>query len=327
MNEKFILTRTLHLGFVKDTFSAGAVIEHDEDRGVLIINGRKFQDTRDLDILQRHGWIVPYDKEVLDEFRAAEPEPVVQKKPRPGEGMEIVKSDEDMMPDPIDIRDTQVSRRNQEAKEASRDAARNREKDRKMEIIKGDETVEERLASLKDKTDINSLSERVRLKRQRANMSVVHDDSLGMGVGKSEIPLNAGQQLPSREEAEAKKADAQAQADARKKQVQKTRKQAGVDVPEGVGEVDPSIAQEVTDATEGAILAEVDQDIPEGALDDSGGNSGGEAAGNSENAELKAENAELKGQMGSIMDRLAALEDNGKEPEEAPEVKRTPVTT
>ena len=68
MSEKFILTRTLHLGFVKDTFRAGAVIEHDEDRGVLIIDGRKFDDTRDLDILLRHDWIVPYDEEVLEKM-------------------------------------------------------------------------------------------------------------------------------------------------------------------------------------------------------------------------------------------------------------------
>lgn len=215
MSDKFILTRTLHLGFVKDTFRAGAVIEHDEERGVLTIDGRRFNDTRDLDILQRHDWIVPYDEEILEELRNTKDRPVVHKKPRPGENMAIVRSDEDLMSDPIDIRDTQVSKRNQEAKEASRNAARNRDKDRKMEVIKGDETVEERLASLKDKTDINSISERVRLKRQRTSMDVVRDDSLGNSTGGS-VSLNAGQSLPSREEADAKTDGARAKAAALK---------------------------------------------------------------------------------------------------------------
>ena len=269
MSEKFILTTTLHLGFVKDTFRAGAVIEHDEERGILTIDGRKFNDTRDLDILRRHDWIVPYDEELLEEIRGMKPEPVVQKKPRPGENMKVVQSDEDLMGDPIDIRDTQVSKRNQEAKEASREAARNRDKNQKMEIIKGDESVEERLASLKDKTDINSMSERVRLKRQRVNMTIVKDDSLGAGLGRSEIPLNAGQQLPSREEADAKKANAQVQANSRKKRVKKIREDAGVDVPKGAGVVEESIAQEVSHATEGPVATEIDQDVPDGALGDS----------------------------------------------------------
>lgn len=321
MNEKFILTKTMHLGFVKDTFQKGAVIEHDEDRGVLIINGRKFQDTRDLDILQRHNWIVPYDKEVLEEFLAStQPEPVVKKKPRPGENMEVVQSDEDLMADPIDIRETQVSKRNNEAKETSREAARNREKDRKMEVIKGDESVEERLATLKDKTDINSMSERVRLKQQRAKMDVVHDDSLGMGVGKSEIPMNAGQSLPSREEAESKKIAAQADAEARKKQIEKTREQAGVEVPDGVGEVEEPAAQEVSDTTEGPIVSEVDQDIPEEVSSDS--EASGDANGDMETP-VETEQ-DIDAQIAALQAKKAALTDES--PKEAEEVERTPVT-
>ena len=304
MSEKLILTKTLHLGFVKDTFAAGSVIEHDEERDVLTINGRRFDDTRDLDILRRHNWIIPYDEDVLAEFLEATPEPVVQKKPRPGDGMEVVRSDEDQMPEPIDIRDTQVSKRNQEAKEEAREAARNRDKDRKMEVIKGDETVEERLASLKDKTDINSISERVRLKRQRAAMPVVQDDSLGAGLGRSEIPLNAGQNLPTREEAEAKKAAAQADAEASKKQVEKTRKKAGVDVPDGVGE---SVPQEAAEAAEGPVATEVDQDVPEGAVD----------------APEAPETAEdIDAQIAALQAKKAAMQ--GGESEE--KVERTPVT-
>jgi len=306
MSEKFILTRTLHLGFVKDTFRAGAVIEHHDDRDMLVIDGRRFNDTRDLDILQRHGWIVPYDEEVLEEFRSAAPAPVAKPKPKPGEGMQVVQSDEDLMADPIDISDTKVSQRNQEAKEASREAAKTREKDRKMEVIKGDESVEERLAALKDKTDIGSISERVRLKRQAAKMEVVQDDSLGAGLGKSEIPMNAGQTLPSREEAEAKKADAQAQADARKKQVEKTRQQAGVDVPDGVGEVEEAVAQEAADATESVTMTEVDQDVPGGTLGDS------EAAESVD---------DIDAQIAALQAKKASMQDEGAEKPE-----RTPVT-
>jgi len=240
MNEKFILTvkAGLHLGHIKETFGAGAVIEHDAVNGRLIIDGRKFDDTRDLDILKRQAlkfpqepWIVPFSEELMTAIRnqrAGKPAPAA--KPRPGENMQVIKSDEDLN-ETIDISATQISKRNNEAKEA----ARQKVKTEGMPIIRGDETVQERLASLKDKTDINSMAERVRLKRESdIKMPIVQDDSLGQGVGKNQIPLNAGQQLPSRESVEAKSEDARAQAEARKKDADARRK--------AVGEAPPVVA-------------------------------------------------------------------------------------
>ena len=236
MSERFILTvrAGLHLGHIKETFGAGSVIEHDEVNKRLIIDGRKFDDTRDLDILKRQAakfpdnpWIIPFSEDMLAEIRGSKP--VVEKpvKPRPGENMKIIQSDTDLV-EPIDIKDTQISKRNNEAKEA----ARNKVKQEGLPIIRGDETVQERSAALKDKTDINSMAERVRLKREGdIKLPVVQDDSLGSGVSRTAVPLNAGQQLPSREAVEAKSEEAKAMADARKKEAEARRRAAGIDVP------------------------------------------------------------------------------------------------
>lgn len=234
MNQKFILTvRELHLGHIKETFGAGAVIEYDEVNNRLIVDGRKFDDTRDLDVLKRQAvkfpekpWIIPFSEEALAQIRGQKPTRAeAAKKPRPGENMPVIKSDEDLV-EPIDIKNTQISKKTQQAKEA----ARQKVKSEKMEIIRGDETVEERLARLKDKTDVSSVGERVRIKASMpAKMPIVHDDSLGQGVSRSQIPLNAGQILPSREDADAKAENAKAIADARKKEAEMRRKELGVE--------------------------------------------------------------------------------------------------
>ena len=77
------------------------------------------------------------------------------------------------------------------------------------------ETAEERLASLKGKTDMDSIAERARIKITGAvKMAVVRDDSLGAVC--KHPSMNAGQCLPSREEADAKWIDAWAIAQDRK---------------------------------------------------------------------------------------------------------------
>ena len=229
MSEKWILNRKeLHLGYIKETFRAGAVIEFDEARHTLIVDGRKFPDARDLDVLKRQAqnnpdapWILPYSKEGVEMVKTAFTKNVaIKQKPKPGENMKVIRSDEDLMDTNIDIRNTQVSK----IKQAEKEAARNKVKKEGMEIIRGDETVEERIASLKGKNDISSLSERVRLKASgSAKMPVVKDDSLGSIGGSKAAALNAGQSLPSREEVEAKTEDAKAKAEARKKEADALR--------------------------------------------------------------------------------------------------------
>ena len=128
-----------------------------------------------------------------------------------------------------------------------------------MPIIRGDETVEERLAALKDKTDINSMAERVRLKQAGTKMPIVQDDSLGTGVSRTATPLNAGQTLPTREVVEAKSEEAKAMADARKKEAETKRKQE----PEAVvgiemGENDSDASKEDEIATLKAKIASLE---------------------------------------------------------------------
>lgn len=229
MSEKFVLVRKeLHLGFIKETFRAGAVLEHDEEKHILVVDGRKFSDVRDLEVLKRQAaknpddsWIVPWSEDAVKEAKESYPAPEPKRKLKPGEGMKVVRSDEDLMDTDIDIRDTQVSKKNAAAKVAAKEKVRTHG----MEIIRGDETVEERIASLKGKNDITSMSERVRLKATgSAKMAVVKDDSLGSVAGGSRAPaMNAGQPLPRREEIEAKMPAAKAAAAARKKEVEARR--------------------------------------------------------------------------------------------------------
>ena len=310
MSEKFILTvKSFHLGHIKETFGLGSVIEHDEVNKRLIVDGRKFDDTRDLDILKRqaakdpeHAWIVPFDEELLAEIRGSKPVAPPPAKPRPGENMQIIKSDSDLT-EPIDIRNTQVSKINNAAKEA----ARNKVKAEGMPIIRGDETVQERLAQLKDKTDINSMAERVRLKREGGNkMPIVQDDSLGTGVSRTATPLNAGQSLPSRDSIDAKAEEAKAMADARKKDVESRRKAAGVEVP----------SENVVAPEAKAPAAEVPAPAPvmgEGVVGIEMGSDDSDASKEGEIAALKAKIASLEAAAQKSVRRPVTTAERAKE--------------
>lgn len=282
-NEKWILTvKELHLGHCKETFRAGAVIELDEANGRLIIDGRRFNDTRDLDVLKRQSakfpnnpWIVPYSKEMRDAIvEAVAPTVVSQTQLKAEQKLMIVESDTDLN-EPIDIRNTQVSKVNAAAKLA----AKNKVIVNGMEVIRGDESVEDRLASLKGKTDLNSIAERVRLKATgTVKMSVVRDDSLGSAGGSKSVSLNAGQHLPSREEADSRLADKRLEADARKREADIRRRAAGIEEPnEGKGDGSGD-SQEASSGVPEAS-ARVQAPVPTG------------------DAALRAENAELKARM------------------------------
>ena len=153
-------------------------------------------------------------------------------------------------------------------------------------------------------------------------MPVVYDDSLGMGVGRGEIPMNAGQSLPSREDGEKAQALANAKAASYKSQVDKNRKAAGVDVPEEIETI-----VEVPTETEGsgvevvefedsmetpqetareAALEEANTNYPEeNILDEAGSEL------KAENEALREENAELKETQRAILARLEKLESKG----------------
>ena len=318
--KKWILSgvKEIHLGYIKESFRRGAIIELDTEHGLLIISGRKFPETRDLAVLQNRTlmhpeapWITPYTEEsnqqIKDEIsglKASTP----ARKPRPGENMEIVQDDYDDHP-LIDIRDTQVSKQTKIAKQNARLASHNREIGRKMEVIRGDETADERierldrLEELRGKGDMRSLSERVALKDRRVAMPIIHDDSLGIGVGRSEIPMNAGQHITTREEADAKAELQKGTANLRKQQIEMARKRAGIELPNSAI-VNQYIPEELAASTE--IVGEPG---PMGDFKfDAVEQSSRETELQTENENLKAQNVELKSTQEAIMARLAALE-------------------
>jgi hypothetical protein len=312
--ESYILTRSMHLGYLKETFGQGAVITFNPETRRLTIDGRHFDDYRDLEILKRQAakkphapWIVPYSEEVLQDLRggAGEAAPPVPKRASNSEGLEVVQSDEDLH-ETIDISDTKVSVRNQEKKEAQRQ----RVKDEGMEIVQGDETVEERIARLKSAkdTDLAARAERVRLMSERkASLPVVKDDSLGSVGGSKSAAMNAGQLVGGRRAEETPETVAAAAA-ARKAEVERNRQmvaaEQGIDPDTaGIDEATP------VPATQESIIQDVANDVSEKAVQ--------------ETVDMKdAEIAELKA-------RLAALEaEKAEEVPEAPrKVKKTPVVT
>ena len=249
--EKWILTaKELHLGHCKDTFRAGAILEYDVDNDRLWVDGRKFDDSRDLDNLKRQSiaypdnpWIVPFSVENRQAIAESVVAPAMPIK-RVGNHMQVIKSDADLSED-IDIRDTQVHKNNASAKED----ARTKVKTEGLEVIRGDESVEDRIASLKGKNDINSIAERVRLQSSGSvKMAIVKDDSLGAGfTGKSSMSMNAGQHIPSRAEAEAKTDLYKAQADARKKGIMAERKRAGIVEGDEAVDTEVLVAEKVSD--------------------------------------------------------------------------------
>lgn len=166
--KKYVLKRSMHLGYIRESFRAATIIEHDEEGDFLKIEGRKFDNTKDLQILLNHEWVVPYSKQAIEQFESEET-PVVSREDEEApeiRSMKVVKSDADLMTEEIDISHT-VNRPEERApKKASKE----------LEVIRGDETPEERVQ---------------RLQRTVPKMPVVQDDSLGYGDSKARS-LNSG---------------------------------------------------------------------------------------------------------------------------------------
>jgi len=264
--EKFILTvREIHLGFVKETFKAGSVIVHDPNARRLIINGRRFDDTRDLDLLKNQArkhpdnpWVVPYTEETLARIQGVpEPEPALPESiQQRQQKMPVVQSDEDSH-QVIDISHTQVSKRKQEAaeREAAEKAARKAGAS-PMPVVPGHQTVEERIAELSSakSTDINAASERVRLKSAApAKMTVVHDDSLGSVGGSAAAALNAGQPVSGKRAEEASES-VSAAAEARKAQDEANRQR--VLAEEGLAEDEFEVGALPDDGDDQSVVEE-----------------------------------------------------------------------
>jgi hypothetical protein len=177
--KRYIMRQTMHLGYIRETVGAGMVIEHDEHNNKLIIDGRSFDSVKDLDILKKHGWVVEYSsdnkKEVEKEIKAKEeqkaPEPDNSTKNIDRQEMKVIKSDQDVI-EVIDISHTKPQKPVKEEK-------------KEMEVIKGDESPQERLD---------------RLQTTIPEMEIIGGDDT-LGVEASNAPsLNEGQKLPSSDE-------------------------------------------------------------------------------------------------------------------------------
>lgn len=305
--ESYILTRSMHLGYIKETFGRGSVLSFNPQTRSLTIDGRRFDDYRDLEILKRQAqkspnapWVIPFSEENLQNMLGGslEPQPAVPRRAPNGEGMEIVQSDEDMH-ETIDISNTKVSTINQARKEAERQKV----KDEGMPIIQGDESVEDRIARLKEAkdTDLAARAERVRLMSERkASMPVVHDDSLGSPGGSKSAALNAGMPVSGKRPEETPES-IKAAAEARKAQAEANRQKVAAEMgfdPDqaGIDEATPTPAVSMENIPPAPTAEEMVAAV--------------EASKNAEIAELKA--------------RLAALEAVAKTDKP---IAKTPVVT
>ena len=165
-SKKYILLRGMHLGYIRESFASGTMIEKNED-GSLTIDGKKFEVNKDLDILLKHGWAEPFTKKKADEIEskrtATKPQTLTKLEDKKKNPMNIVESDQDLMEE-INISHTKKAK-------VIKD-----EKGKTLEVIKGDEPAEERVA---------------RLQREIPKLPIVNDDGT-FGREASGPALNSG---------------------------------------------------------------------------------------------------------------------------------------
>jgi len=166
--EKWVMNRSMHLGYIRESFSAGTVIIHYLDKDEMKIDGRMYDCTKDLIILKSNDWVAKYSKDAVEVATNEEIEKnaTIQKSPESEDAlkkqqnhMEVIRSDEDLMTRIIDISHTKKIKE---------------EKSDSLEVVRGDETAEVRVA---------------RLKSEIPKMDIVKDDTLGDVGGTS---LNSG---------------------------------------------------------------------------------------------------------------------------------------
>jgi hypothetical protein len=153
---------------------AGTEIQYMPEERNMRINGRIYDNVADFDILRRNKFVVPYNEVEAEELKStAQPLQRPNEDPVKSEKMPIVKSDEDEMQDPIDIRSTQIANRVKEVK-----ATNHKDAVEKMEVIRGDETPKERRDRLAD--------------IENKKMAIVEDDGSLSGESLGGKPLNEG---------------------------------------------------------------------------------------------------------------------------------------
>jgi hypothetical protein len=141
MDEMLVLKQTMHLGHIKESFSAGTVIAYDPVTRSLKIDGKVYENSKDIPILKNHGWVEPYvDQSTIDEYASQTPpeqDENIEYEPVNFSGMRVIQSDADLMEEGIDIRYTK-------AKDLGRERKTKADKDQPLPVIRGDESPEER---------------------------------------------------------------------------------------------------------------------------------------------------------------------------------------
>lgn len=332
----------MHLGFIKESFPRGSVITHDVVNNRLIINSRVFYDTRDLDLLKSQSrknpgrpWVIPWSQELEDEIKgggAYQPQISPNVHDPRDHSMPIVQDDSTAR-EPIDISHTKVAANNAQQRAQNRQRVAHGP----MPVIRGDETVEERLARLAGKGDPKSIAERERLKRERWTPQIVRDDSLGMGTGSGEISMNAGQPLPSREDAARNAEAAAAEAAARKRSADMRRGFGAPQAPQQaypqptpqqtqMADVDPSLYDEVAPGFEAPLPADQQFVPPAGPAPEP-------TAADARMDMLEGQVGQMAENMGNMMQMMQSMmqAQHGSAPAPAApaapaELERTPVT-
>lgn len=219
--ERYIFTNKINLGILKIDAKKGTVLDFDPENRVIKIDGKTYNDCRDFEILLNmskrtpsNPILVPFSVEVYEKIRREIEAAIPNRTVKPvAPKMKIEGSDEDGHQE-IDIRHTQVGKNNAERIAAER----NRTRTAPLEVVNGEEGLEDRIERLRGakKQDLSALAERVSLMKERAaDMPIVRDDSLGVATSKYDVPLNAGSKIGGKREmdeadrarAEAYKAD------------------------------------------------------------------------------------------------------------------------
>lgn len=189
---KWIMNKEMHLGFIRQTVGKGSIIEHDEDKNVLVIDGVTYDVVKDLNILRKHGLVLPYDESAAsiakkeanteNEAREARIREHKGKDKDDSQKMEIVRDDSEDHP-MIDISHTK--KQNHMPREINND----------MEVIKGDEDPSERQAKAEELKEEQN-------EDKPEKMPIVQDDSLGNVVGEASLNQTATPKSISAEEHE-----------------------------------------------------------------------------------------------------------------------------
>lgn len=106
--KKYVLTKTIHFGTLKETFTNGTVFDVNFNEESFRANGRVYLGLNDFNIVLRLGIMVPYEAKVVEQINQELEQKVLiegktNKKKPIAEPLKIIQSDNDLMEREIDI--------------------------------------------------------------------------------------------------------------------------------------------------------------------------------------------------------------------------------